>query len=136
MTLRQVPYPHIMDLSQDHSLADALLQQYHLVRETHAFEVLSGRKSSPKTLIMATQAVDNIMYIGINCCDNVSAEQVDAACNDINWAHPDFDTVNTNVLPIILTMMLMGIMKVAVSSKQLIYWNEYVKKYSHALANR
>lgn len=136
MIFANIPYPHITNINQDTSAVDVMLQQYYLVRETNAFEVLSNNRASPKTIITAAQALDNIMHIGINYCNDVSQKQVESQTKTINWQYPNFEKIEQDVLPIVLVKLILGVMKIHVGSKLLINWNDYVNKYSHAMPKK
>ena len=135
MTLDDIPYPHLINTDQP-NIESAMLQCYYATRSVYAFNILQCTPSSPKTVIIATQAVDNIMYIGLNYCKDVSSEQVDHTLNAVKSQQLVIDTIETDMLPVILPRSVMGTMKINVNQHQLIYWNEYINKYSHAFRNR
>lgn len=136
MTLLNLPYPHLVSVDHTASAADVMLQQYHLIQEENVFHKLANDKSHPKIIIIAIQALDNILHIALNHCDDVSIEQVEPVIETFDWRHPNFETIEQDVLPIVLIKLLMGISKIHVVPKLIINWQGFINKYAQAMPNK
>lgn len=136
MTVDNLPYPHLTCVDHNTTAVDAMLQCYKIAREENLFYSLSQQKSHPKNIITSTMALDNILYISLNYCNDVTQQQVESQVKNINWQYPNFEKIEQDVLPLILVKLLLGIMKIHVESKLLINWSGFIHKYAHAMPNK
>lgn len=133
----KLPYPKLLDDCSQRDVRSVLLHLLDLINYDARFMQFTGQQDTAGNQRIS-KILDNVQHIAINHCDTLDSV---AKINELYQArqrvfdnYANIASTDTDILPVVIGMLVLGKWRCAVNAKLLTTWPAFIKKYSMPLS--